>query len=184
MQHHIFSVKNTIERVVQGQIAVCLSAVKAGSYAREHFTEMAETVEKFIASLYISGQIDRDFSVETSMSALRVIVKFSVNKDYSIVDNMLPAELGMKYMKTSTTDDTPLPDITHVEFDQYQDAVFQFSQQKNLIKEQIQAQEQTLNSALTVLREGGGSDQEIVEFTDEFTQALSNYERAKKFLIR
>jgi hypothetical protein len=161
----MLSVKNAIERVVQGQIAVCLAAVAAGSYTREHFTEMAETVEKFIASLYISGQIDRDFSVETSMTALRTRVKFSLGGHFSEVDNMLPRELGKPQWvsRQEVVSEMPLPEITYVQFDEYQDTVAEFNQQKNLIKEQALAEE---------------------VFGLKEDPAIAAYEHAKKFTQR
>lgn len=175
----MLSVKDAIERVVRGQIAVCLTAVAAGTYTRDHFTTMAETVEKFIASLYISGQIDRDFSVSTSVTALRLTVKFSLGGHYGVVDNMLPAELrgALPKMRRTVDDEIPLPDISFVEFDEYQDTVAQFNQQKNLIKEQTQARELTEDRMRTAM-------DTFVPVQEIDADVIDAYERAKKFVGR
>lgn len=191
----MLSVKSAIERVVQGQVAVCLAAVAAGTYTREHFTTMAETVEKFIASLYISGQINREFTVETSMTGMRLTVKFGVGEHVSVVDNILPAQLIIRAPRTTVwptleVDGEPIAvgDVVHVEFDDYQELVAEFNQQKNLIKEQMLAQQDvnatTIEKAIAVMRESGATEDEVFAFTEEYVLAVDAYERAKKFTAR
>jgi hypothetical protein len=162
--YQMLTVKNAIERVVQGQLAVCLSAVAAGHYTRAHFIEMAEFVEKFVASLYVSGQIDREFSIETSLSALRLTIRFSVRGHHGIVDNMLPAQIASFAPRKPELieSEIPLPDITYTEFDDFQEAVSQFNAEKNLIKEQ----------------------QIAAEYCIKEDPAITAYEHAKKFVLR
>lgn len=176
MNRSLLTVKNAIERVVQGQIAVCLSAVAAKTYTCQHFTEMAEFVEKFVASLYVSGQIDRNFSIESSLSSLRVTVKFSVGGHHSIVDNMLPAAL---YYTAATldTEEQPLPEISFVEFDDYQEAVYQFNAEKNLLKEQA------LASELLGQKVGVALDT-FIPIAEVTADVIDAYDRAKKFTAR
>jgi hypothetical protein len=143
---------------------------------------MAETVEKFVASLYVLGRIDREFSVESSSSGLFVKVAFATQGHCSYVHSLLPSQLLLKSnIKAVEPAPCPLPEISYVQFEEYQDTVAEFNQQRNLIKEQTQAEE--FNKACQEV------DELLVSFANSTApieplpqEIIDAYERAKKFL--
>jgi hypothetical protein len=170
-QMQMLSVKSALERTIQA-----FSAARAacdGTTSEHRFHCLLEDVEKYVAALFASNQIDRDFTVNSSMTLGYIEVRFSTQGHQSTLTVMLPASLRskeaawpfpisarhaeMEFVSNvpSVEEAVPYPDAMYVPFDDYQDAVTEYHSQLNLIKEQM--------------------------MTDDDAAAQA-YERAKKFV--
>lgn len=110
----MFGVKTAIERVIQREVSVLFAARHANRYTQDTHIAAAEAIEKFVASLYVSGHIERKFYVETShMSVGRIKVLFSVNGHNSQVDYLMPNELRQPSSTFSSSASlTSAPELT------------------------------------------------------------------------
>lgn len=156
-QMQMLSVKSALERTIQAFSAA--RAAYDGTTSEHRFHCLLEDVEKYVAALFASNQIDRDFAVNSSMTFGHIEVKFSTQGHQSTLTVMLPAslrsteaawpfptsarhaEMELVSNVPSVEETLPYPDAMYVPFDDYQDAVAELNQQKNLIKERAQAEE-------------------------------------------
>lgn len=72
-QMEMLSVKNAIERTVQSQITAMLSRTYAAADVSKYFFEY---VERYVAGLFVSGQINNDYQVRSDING-DLVVAFS-----------------------------------------------------------------------------------------------------------
>lgn len=90
-QMEMLSVKSAIERTITGYTTSYSTTTFQGP---ENVNKFFDVVERFVASLFVSGQINNDYVVRPSN--LGIEVTFSSGKQFSRLDLMLPDCLQWK----------------------------------------------------------------------------------------
>lgn len=111
-QKEMLSVKNAIERMVQGQIS---------SFSKNPDTNSADLlfsqVDRFIAGLYVSGQIESVYSVSVT-GGNQLEISFGCAGQKSTVTFLLPRELSFrKEAAPSQVELSLISDIADIRFD-------------------------------------------------------------------